>query len=259
MGKKKKRMATELERDVCLAPGALGVPLPRRGALCGGVVSQRSTDSPLFRILGQTVRNWFLQFSLPSSLSFPWPQSLSSLFREGNGSLSEVLQYSWPGKLPTPIHHFHPPPPLPEKSCWVTSPLMWLPLLPLTWLCGLLWGPVHSHLWAQRNWSLGCPDALCRGTFLVMDVWLVVNQRRENKGTTQAIKMLTSLRPSKFQYYHNLLKGHNNPIKLNHFYSSVHSAAFLNCDDVNHFSCLEGASYLSLWALVLPRFGMLHL
>lgn len=56
---------------------------------------------------------------LPIFLSFPSPQTVWSLFREGNLSLQ--LQCKQPGR--SPLNHLHPLPLLPERSCWLTAGL----------------------------------------------------------------------------------------------------------------------------------------
>lgn len=73
-----------------------------------------------------------------------------------------------------------PPPPLP---------------LPLPSVCLLLVNSIHSFSGAQMDVSCGCPDMLCRGTYLVivMVVWSVLNWRGERKGMTHAAMLLMSL------------------------------------------------------------------
>lgn len=114
-------------------------------------------------------------------LPFPFhPPSDSSLFLERATGSSSCSMHS---RADLSIHYLH---------CLCQKGYAGLPLLPLSWLCSLLWDPVPPRLGVQIDASLEFPGVLCREALCsIMDVWLVVNQKGEKKGMSQATMTLT--------------------------------------------------------------------
>lgn len=111
------------------------------------------------------LRRGILSGDGPLSVSFPLPHHCG-LLREGTGPSSCEAQ-----SQPRRLHCLHPPPPLPERWCWLVTgaatpslPSPPVPLLappPPPSLCS----PVHPS-GAQMDRALRCPGILCRGAFL---------------------------------------------------------------------------------------------
>ena len=148
--------------------------------------------------LRQTTGDTSLQFSLSAYFSFLSLPPVTVVPSKREQWIPLATEHST-GQTPL-ANHLHPPSPLPERLCWhiarptaafsaaatpgaTAAPLApWLPLLSSLPTCGCI------NRWIF--WVSWCVVKRCFS--LVMDVWLVANERGV-KGITHAAMMLTSL------------------------------------------------------------------